>query len=278
MTRTTEQQQTDTDTRWAHKNLGGLWWAALVAVPLLLAALATVVSADPIASDLRSDSVAALESKGLANVDVSFEGRDATVKPADGKAVGAGDLDRALDIVKSVTGVRVAAIDAAATADNGADEPAASEPSAEEPSEEPPSEEPSAEPTDEPTTAAADPALCAPAKLARKVDSVLGEEKILFANKTTELVGDSAAKIDQVAALLADCDQITITVTGHTNPRAAAGTLSMRRAQVVADGLIGGGVDPALIRQEAVGDDKLRGTAPTEVSRALNRYADIGVN
>ena len=38
-----------------------------------------------------------------------------------------------------------------------------------------------------------------------------------------------------------------------------------------------GGVDATLIKQTAIGDDEMRGNEPTEPSRALNRYADIGV-
>jgi outer membrane protein OmpA-like peptidoglycan-associated protein len=261
-TRTTAHQETET--RWAHKNLGGLWWAALAAIPFLLAALATVVGADGIESDLRTDSLAALESNELSDVDVAFDGRDATVAIADGGSASSADLDRARDIVAGVQGVRVADIDTAAA--EAIDEETQPDPA------EPTSDEASAEPTSE----APDP--CTPEQLNSDIATVLGEDKIQFVNGSTEFVGDGAAEIQEVAMLLAGCGDVTITVSGHTNPRAASGTLSQRRAQVVADGLIDGGVDAALIEQQAVRDDEPLGQASSEAGRVLNRYADIGVS
>ena len=89
-TRTTYERESDT--RWAHRNLGGAWWLALLAVPLLLAALVAAVKGGDIENDLGARSTAALSDAGLNGVDLDFSGRDATISAAEGASLSEADL------------------------------------------------------------------------------------------------------------------------------------------------------------------------------------------
>jgi hypothetical protein len=99
-------QGSDVDTRFAHRNLGGAWLLSLVVVPLVLAALLTVLRGDTIEADLQERSLTALQAAGLDSVAVEFVGRDALVTGAPG--VSGADLGRAREVVVAVEGVRAA--------------------------------------------------------------------------------------------------------------------------------------------------------------------------
>ncbi|HWC20997.1 MAG TPA: OmpA family protein [Flexivirga sp.] len=101
--RTTNDSGQETLTRRARRGLGGWWWLALVAVPVLLALIAGLVTRGGIQDDLKSASEKALQNKGVNGAKVDFSGRDGTVTlPANA------DAKQAKAIVENVDGVRVA--------------------------------------------------------------------------------------------------------------------------------------------------------------------------
>ncbi len=268
-TRTTVEH--DTESRWAHKNPGGLWWLALAAIPLVLAALGSVVRADGIETDLKVSSLAALKAQGMDDVSVSFDGRDASLSLPSGSTLSGEDLERARALVADLDGVRVA--DADVSAAEAAEEPAVVE--SEDPTEAA-SEEPSPEPTPEPSEEpAADP--CAVDVVSAQVLTILGEDKIQFGEKSAQLDDVATDEVSQVAALLVGCPDLAITVSGHTDNLGAAGTLSARRADAVTEALAAGGITRGSITSVGARDADPLGDNATQEGRDMNRYADIAV-
>jgi outer membrane protein OmpA-like peptidoglycan-associated protein len=82
---------------------GLVWLLAAVLVPALIAAALLVTRTGPTEDDLRDRSLAALQAKGINGVQVTVDGRDATVVVPAGA-----DAQLARDIVAKVDGVRVA--------------------------------------------------------------------------------------------------------------------------------------------------------------------------
>lgn len=259
-TRSTTTYQRESDTRWAHRDLGGGWWLALAAIPLVLAALAAVVSGPGIERDLDARSTAALSAAGLDGVDVAFSGRDATLSVPPGASLTADQLARAKGYVQDVTGVRTVAVDDAGVSASGDATPGAA------------SESASASASE--SGSAAD---CAPATIQAQIDQILGEDKIAFGEASAELVGASADEVSQVAALLAPCTDLAITVSGHTDTRGAKSPYSQKRADSVKAALVAGGVADAAITALGKGDADPLGDNATREGRILNRYADIVV-
>lgn len=261
-TRTTTSYQRESDTRWAHRNLGGAWWLALAVIPLLLAALAAAVRGGAIEKDLDARATAVLQKSGVDGVDVSFSGRDATVAVAPGATVDAATLDRAKGYVADVTGVRIVDVDDAdvsASGQTGTD--TSSDSSGATPS----------------ASSSAAPEECDPAALQAKIDQILGDNKIAFGEASAELAGDSADEVDQVAGLLAPCADVAVTVSGHTDTRGAKSAYSQKRADAVKAALVAGGVADSAITAVGKRDADPLGDNATSEGRILNRYADIVV-
>lgn len=264
----------ETHTRWAHKNPGGMWWMALAAVPLLLAALATVATAGGIESGLDDRAQSALASAGIDadQLEVSWSGRDATIGAASGASLSADDLERARGIVGGLEGVRVADVDPAAleAAAAGEDEGAGTNPT--------PTPTPTPTPLPSPSESAeASGVNCAADAAQAQIDEILGEDKLQFGEKSAAVEGAASQEIADVAAYLTECGDVSILVTGNTDPRGAKGTLSIRRAKAVKKALVDAGI--AAARIEASGE---RASSPiadnaTQAGRDLNRYAAITV-
>jgi outer membrane protein OmpA-like peptidoglycan-associated protein len=239
----------DVDTRWAHKSPGSAWWLALLAVPLLLAALAAFIERDGIESDLTGASETALGEAGLGDVEVDFDGRDASLSVPDGVTLSSDQLAEAELTVGDVDGVRV--VDASgitAATGSGATE--------DEPTEDPLPSEPAED--------------CASTAVQDQIDEILGDDKILFQNGKFELSVDAETKVAGVAEILTTCTELPVTVTGNANPGAKP-QLSVDRAQAVADALVASGVDVTRISPESQQDNDPRGAVE------LNRYSDISV-
>jgi len=101
---------------------------------------------------------------------------------------------------------------------------------------------PAASPVAAPRTTVAMPGAPAPAY----PTSLAGAGPITFAADRAELVGPSAAAVARVAELLGDAPGPRFTVAGYAadtpGPPQVAQRLSERRAQVVVDALVAGGV------------------------------------
>lgn len=249
-TRTTYER--DTDTRWAHRNLGGWWWLALLAVPLLLAGVVALARGGSMENDLGARSTAALDKAGLTGVSVDFDGRDATVSVAPDATLSADDLKRAEGLIADVEGVRVVNVDDAGAA----------------------AEQPSDTPTGV-TSDSASPA-CDATTTQAAIDQILGEDKIQFGESSARVEGAAADEVAQVAQALSGCD-LAITVSGHTDVYGAKGRLSQARGDAVAAALEGAGISAELITVEARGDSEPLGDDTTAAGRDMNRYANIQV-
>jgi OOP family OmpA-OmpF porin len=104
-----------TSTGLVRRRPGFVWLLAALLVPALLAAVLLVTRTGPTEDDLRDRSLAALQAQGINGVQVTMDGRDATVVVPAGA-----DAQQARDVVAGVEGVRVAtatggSVDAAGT-------------------------------------------------------------------------------------------------------------------------------------------------------------------
>lgn len=272
----------DTDTKFAHKNLGWPWLLALLLVPLLLAALLAGLRGGDIETDLKDRSLSDLKAEGIDTdgIDLDFDGRDATLKAASGAGLSKADLDKAKDVVADVEGVRVADVDTDGLADSGngaepTDEPtddAAAEPTGE-PSEEP-SDEPSDEPSEEPTSEAA--AACDPAETQAAVDEAVGDDNIQFGEGSGDLSPGGLAEVGEVAAVLAPCGDVAVTVTGFADSAGASTPLPRYRAAEVATALEEAGVTAAITATGSTEPGSL-GDNSTPEGRDQNRYVTVEI-
>jgi outer membrane protein OmpA-like peptidoglycan-associated protein len=253
VTRTTHERSSET--RWAHRNLGGPWWLALLVVPLLLAALVSVVKGGDIEADLGSRSLAALKANGLDGVTVDFSGRDATVSAVAGSGLSEADLKQAGDLVAGVDGVRVADVDTAGLA---AEPDGTTDPGAEE------------------STPAADPA-CEATAVQTQIDELLGEDKITFAEGSSVIDASSADEVAKAGALIAGCPDLSVTASGHTDRAGAKGERSQQRADAVKVALEAAGVTTDSIEAVGARDTEPLGDNDTKVGRDMNRYGNIVV-
>lgn len=248
------ESERDVDTRFAHRNLGGAWWLALLLVPLLLAALLTGLRGSTIEDALKDRSQAALSAAGLGGVNLDFDGRDATLSSAGGAGLSAADLEKARGIVGAVDGVRVA--DVSGTPTDGA--------------------------TDQPsdTTTTADATACEPGTVQSAIDAEIGEDMVTFGEAKVVPDAASQAELAKVAMLLADCSDLTVRVTGHTDagwPTAKQMTKSKDRADAVVKILTDAGVQ-ATFAAEGVGSSEPLGEMDTQAGKDRQRFAGITVS
>ncbi|WP_052589338.1 OmpA family protein [Luteipulveratus mongoliensis] len=186
--RTTHEVEYDTVTKRVRRGLGGWWWLALLAVPLLLAALATLISRGGIEDDLKADTTKALKGQGISPTKVDFDGRDGTITLPAGA-----DSAKAKKIAEDVDGVRVADVKGAGAAAPAPTETASPAPTTESPS---------------PSESASSPAAAAgPFTLTNEGDSIVVEG----------VVPDEATKksiIDEATKAAGDkkvVDKVTVT-------------------------------------------------------------------
>jgi outer membrane protein OmpA-like peptidoglycan-associated protein len=103
-------------------------------------------------------------------------------------------------------------------------------------------------------------------------------QDILFATDSSDLQPAVVPDLRAVAANLTQFPDGTVDVIGHTDNTGAASynlELSQRRAQSVANVLVGAGVPERRLRVIGVGDDRPRATNLTAEGRALNRRVEI---
>ncbi|WP_232667578.1 OmpA family protein [Pseudonocardia sp. TRM90224] len=231
-----------------------IWVLALLVVPAVLAYLAQAWPGPQLESTLRADTEAALSDRGLGPVVVSVDGRDVRL---DNIPIGAGRS--AAEVAASVPGVRAVRI---GTAEVVQASPPGTAPTA-------------AVPTAAPLTSTAlDPA--AAQLLTTGIAEAIKAAPITFAADSDELTEAPAATVRRVTELLVAQPTARVALDGYVadtpgSPETAV-DLSQRRAAVVAEALVAGGVDRARIT--ATG----RGAANQLDSAAASRRVEISVS
>lgn len=221
-----------------------LW---LIPVALLVTAaltgVATWQAADGIESDLASRSQAALAGAGLTGGQVTFDGRDATLRgfPED-------KAQQAADVVRGVDGVRLTTVEAGSV-------PAAPPPGTTAPPPSPPNT-PSAPPT---TTSAPPPVN--KAGLQKAIDSMLAEQPISFEPDSDKLTPDGEKAAQRIAELISAVPFTPrIQVDGYVGRgpggKQAALKLSQNRAKAAAKLLVHYGVPTARVTSKGFGDTR----------------------
>lgn len=105
-------------------------------------------------------------------------------------------------------------------------------------------------------------------------------DRVLFEVNQSELLPETAESIVRVARVLVGVGISGATVEGHTDSTGAAeynAALSMRRAEAVKTRLASGGLNPAAIRAEGLGEADPIDSNDTAEGRAQNRRVVIVV-
>jgi outer membrane protein OmpA-like peptidoglycan-associated protein len=100
----------------------------------------------------------------------------------------------------------------------------------------------------------------------------------MFAFDSAEIKDGARPALGKLADILRKQDDLTIQVVGHTDSSGAAEYnlhLSQRRAQAVADYLVGQGLDDASIQSEGRGDRDTRQEQPAIYNPGLKRRVEI---
>jgi outer membrane protein OmpA-like peptidoglycan-associated protein len=190
--------------RWGRRSPGGLWFLAVLVVPLLLAAALTTLHGDDLESDLQRRTLSALEANGIKGAKVEFDGRDATVKLPKRlpRGMDHGDVQ---SVVTGVDGVRVATLEGGVSNREGSTN------------------------TEPPTSSEPD---CHDVQ--HGVDTILGADKLSFGDDSATVQGDEKRQLGEVAELLVACDA-SVEVIGYADPGAERTTvLAQQRADAVA--------------------------------------------
>jgi outer membrane protein OmpA-like peptidoglycan-associated protein len=193
--------------RWGHRSPGGLFWLAILVVPLLLAAAFTAVRGDDLEADLQKQTLSALKSHGIKGAKVEFDGRDATVKlrPRLPRGMDHGDIQ---SVVTGVDGVRVATLEGGTASRNGSTKP------------KPTSGEPDCN------------------DVQHGISVILGANWIAFADGSATVMGDEKRQLSRVAELLVACDT-SVEIIGYADPGGQrTSVLAQQRADTVA-GILG---------------------------------------
>ena len=108
----------------------------------------------------------------------------------------------------------------------------------------------------------------------------LDEGYLKFDFDRAELRAESREVLSRIAGILFTTTDTAITVTGHTDTRGEAQynqSLSERRAQTVADYLIGAGLPADLFTVEGLGMSQPVDTADTADAHSKNRRVELGI-
>jgi outer membrane protein OmpA-like peptidoglycan-associated protein len=206
-----------------------------------------------IEADLTGRSTRALRAAGLSTVDVSFVGRDGTVR-----ARTAADADRALAIVRAQEGVRVAdAIVAPAQSSSPAPSPS-------------PSPSPSASPSPSPTPST-------PPEVQTQLTEL---PRITFENGSATLTPQGRAVVENVAAILKTHPTARVRIEGHTDSTGTPESnllLSQARAETVRATLASLGI--AADRMTTAGFGATQPLVPDDspANQAINRRVQFVV-
>lgn len=115
----------------------------------------------------------------------------------------------------------------------------------------------------------------------RKDDDLLlvrFDSDILFATNSASLSGSAFSALDQAASVLTEYKKTAIIAQGHTDSTGTESynqTLSERRAQSVANYLIGQGIDASRITSVGYGENYPVADNSTSAGRQANRRVDL---
>lgn len=104
---------------------------------------------------------------------------------------------------------------------------------------------------------------------------------ILFDSGKADLKPDAAAKIDQIAKIIAKYPEDRVKVVGHTDSQGSDqlnASLSMKRANAVYTRLAQGGVPSQHIRPEGLGEMRPIASNSNAGGRALNRRVELEIS
>ena len=102
--------------------------------------------------------------------------------------------------------------------------------------------------------------------------------RIEFEESGTRLRSSAYPRLDRIIALARTCQEFRIRITGHTDASGTAAlnnSLSLRRAEVVADYLAEGGIDGARLVVRGAGSTQPIADNSTRHGRSLNRRIEI---
>ena len=106
-------------------------------------------------------------------------------------------------------------------------------------------------------------------------------DRIGFGMGSATLTPPSQAQIDDIAAILREYPNATVTVAGHTDDLSneqANLALSLARAETVAKALIHAGVNADRVHAEGYGSQKSMAGNSTALGRAQNRHLTLEVS
>jgi outer membrane protein OmpA-like peptidoglycan-associated protein/osmotically-inducible protein OsmY len=126
------------------------------------------------------------------------------------------------------------------------------------------------------------PALTRPESIACQVELKRLAEAgtINFEYAKADLLPESIATLDRLAAAAKDCPRVTIDVEGHTDSEGTPERnqrLSDRRAATVVNYLVRNGVDPAILAPVGYGETRPLAPNDTPQNRAMNRRIEFTV-
>lgn len=99
-----------------------------------------------------------------------------------------------------------------------------------------------------------------------------------FATNSADLIGNSSYVLNQAAAQLNSCPDVSVVVEGHTDSRGSAEynqSLSERRARSVQNFLASAGVSGSRLSSVGVGEDQPIGDNNTAPGRQMNRRVEL---
>ena len=105
-------------------------------------------------------------------------------------------------------------------------------------------------------------------------------EGVEFATNKADLIGNSAAILNEAAKQLKQCPEVNVVVEGHTDSRGSAEYnqgLSERRANSVRSFLVNSGVAAGRLSALGVGEERPIGSNDTAEGRQRNRRVELRV-
>jgi outer membrane protein OmpA-like peptidoglycan-associated protein len=194
-----------------------------------------------------------LADRGIAGVQVRFDGRDAVLS-------GAGVTDFAVAVVADQAGVHRVRVDRAGQRPVASLGPAPA--------------------TGLPAGSDAGTGKLPASQVAQRIVELLGPDGLRFPPGSAQLPADRQAVLGQIAELLVANPTVRLEVDGYTDlppPGGTAQALSLTRAAGVADYLTARGVAPAVLTVAGYGDTRPVADNSTDAGRAANRRVEITV-